>query len=67
MLNSFFFFFSLSVSSPFDYELFYGEVFETLEILSAVLFPVKTPVHSAVFCIALFKAVLSTSVEDFLA
>ena len=40
---------SLSVSSSFVSELFFGEVFEPLVILSAILFPIKSPVASAVF------------------
>ena len=40
---------SLSIFSPFITELFYGEIFETLVVLSAILFPVNLPVVSAVF------------------
>ena len=40
---------SLSISSLFLTELFCGEVIETLVILSAILFPIKSPVASAVF------------------
>ena len=40
---------SLSIFSPFITELFYGEIFETLAVLSAILFPVNLPVVSAVF------------------
>ena len=39
----------LSISSSFVSKLFCGEVFETLVILSAILFPIKLPVASAVF------------------
>ena len=39
----------LNISSPFVSELFYGEVSEALVILTAILFPVKSPVASAVF------------------
>ena len=54
------------ISNPSSYasELFFGEVFETLVILSAILFPIKSPVASAVFLIALFEAVSSASVAD---
>ena len=48
---------SLSCSIFFS-ELFYGNVFEILSILSAILFPIKSPVASAV---------LSASVADCLA
>ena len=40
---------SLSIFSPFITELFYGEIFETLVVLLAILFPVNLPVVSAVF------------------
>ena len=40
---------------------------ETLVILSAVLLPIKSPVASAVFWIALFDAVLNALVVNFLA
>ena len=40
--------------------------FETLVILSAILLPIKSPVASAVFLIALFEAVFNASVADFL-
>ena len=40
---------------------------ETLVILSAILLPTKSPVVSAVFCIALLEAVFIASVADFLA
>ena len=40
---------------------------ETLVILSAILLPIKSPVASAVFWIALFEAVFIASVIDFLA
>ena len=40
---------SLRSSSSFASELFCGKVFETLVILSAILFPNKSPVASAVF------------------
>ena len=39
--------------------------FETLVILSAILLPIKSPVASAVFWIALFDAVFMESVVDF--
>ena len=40
---------------------------EILGILSAILLPIKSPVASAVFQIALFEAVLIAFVVDFLA
>ena len=40
---------SLSISSSFVSELFFSEICETFVILSAVLFPIKSPVASAVF------------------
>ena len=57
---------SLSITSSFVTipELFCGNVFETFVIHSAILFPIKSPVASAVFWISLFKAVLSPSVAD---
>ena len=41
--------------------------FEKFVILSAILLPIKLPVASAVFLIALFDAVFGESVADFLA
>ena len=38
---------------------------EILVILSAILLPIKSPVASAVFWIALFEAVFIASVVDF--
>ena len=46
---------SISISFSFVSELFFGENFEGLVILSAILFPVKWPVISALFLIALFR------------
>ena len=60
-------YFSLSISSLFVSKLFCGDVFETLVILSTILFPIKSPVASAVFSIAYFETVLRASVADFLA
>ena len=40
---------SVSISSSFVSELFFREVFETLLILSAILFPIKSSVTSAIF------------------
>ena len=40
--------------------------FDAIVILSAVLLPIKSPVASAVFWIALFKAVFIAAVVDFL-
>ena len=39
---------------------------ERLVILSAILLPIKPPVASAVFCIALLEAVFTASAADFL-
>ena len=58
---------SLSIFSSFVSELFCGEAFENLVILSAILFTIKSLVVSAVFWIALFEALLSASQADFLA
>ena len=38
---------------------------ETLVILSAILLPIKSPVASAIFWIALFDSVFISSVVDF--
>ena len=46
---------------------FLVDFLETLVILSAILLPTKSPVASAVSCIALLEAVLIASVADFLA
>ena len=51
-------------TSSFVSELFCGEVFKTLAILSAILFLIKSPVASAVFWIALCYTVLSASIAD---
>ena len=58
---------SIGISFSFVSELSFGEVFETFVNLSAILLPIKSPVASAVFWIALFEAVLSASVADCLA
>ena len=42
-------YFSLSISSSFLFELFCGKFFENLVIPSAILFPIKLPIVSAVF------------------
>ena len=42
------------------------DFFETLVILSAILLPIKSPVASAVFWIALFEAVFVASVFIFI-
>ena len=47
----------LIVSSSFVSELFCSETFDNLVILSAILFPIKSPVASTVFWNALFEAV----------
>ena len=52
------------IFSSFFSKLFFGEVFETLVILSAISFSLKLPVVPAVLQI---EAVLSPSVADFLA
>ena len=57
-------YFSLSIFYSSISELFFGEVFEALAILSAILFPIKSPVASAVFWIDLFDAVLIASAAD---
>ena len=44
---------------------FLVDFLETLVILSAILLPTKSPVASAVFCIALLEAVFIASVADF--
>ena len=36
--------------------LFFGDVFEAFLILSAILFPIKSPIASAVFCMTLFQS-----------
>ena len=41
------------------------DFFEALVILSAILLPIKSPVASAVFWIALFDAAFIASVVDF--
>ena len=43
------------------------DFFKTLAILSAILLPIKSPVASAVFWIALFDAAFIASAVDFLA
>ena len=60
-------YFSLSISSSSVSELFRGEVFVAFVILSAILFPIKSLVASAVFWIGFFEEVLSASVVDCLA
>ena len=64
----------ISLSSPIFSSLFVtfskllcGEVFKTFVILFAILLPIKSPVASAFFLIALFEAVLNASVADYLA
>ena len=41
-------YFSVSIPSSFVSELFFGEFFDTLVILSAILFPIKSAVAYAV-------------------
>ena len=55
-LNSGDIYFYLSISL-FISKLFYGEVFGALVILSAILFPMKSPVPSVVFWMTLFEEV----------
>ena len=64
----------ISLSNPIYFllfvtvsELFCGEIFETFVILSAILLPIKSPIASAIFRIAVFEAVLSASVANYLA
>ena len=57
----------LSISFLFVAELFFVEVLEPLVVLSAISLPIKSPVASAVFWIALFEAVLSAFAADCLA
>ena len=52
----------INLSLSFSSEFIFAEVFETLIILSAIFLPIKSPVASSVFRIALFEAVLSASV-----
>ena len=59
--------FGISISSSFCECNSLGDFFETLVILSAILLPIKSPVASAVFWIALFEGVFIASVVDFLA
>ena len=62
LLSSIFFVSFVTVS-----ELFCGEVLEIFVILSAILLPIKSPLASADVWIAIFEAVLSESVADYLA
>ena len=57
---------SMSCSFVIVFELFYGELLETL-ILLAILLPIKSPVVSVAFLIILFVEVLRASVADCLA
>ena len=59
--------FGISISSSFCECNSLGDFFETLVILSAILLPIKSPVASAVFWIALYEGVFIASVVDFLA
>ena len=61
------YFFGITVSLSTVSELFCGEPREIFVILVAILLPIKSPVASAAFLIALFEAFLSASVADFLA
>ena len=53
---------SLSNLSVIASELFWGEFFEAFVILPALLLPIKSPVASAVFWIALFETVYNAFV-----
>ena len=57
-------YFSLSISSLFVSKLFFGEPFDALVVLSAILFPIKSPFASPVFWMTLFEEVLNASVAD---
>ena len=59
----------ISLSCPFVTvsELFCCDVSENFVFLSVILLPIKSPVASAVFRIALFIAVISAFVTDCLA
>ena len=48
-------------------ELFCYEIFETFDILLAILLPIKWTVASGIFSIVPFEAVLNASVAEFLA
>ena len=58
--------FGVSVSRSIVIEIFCGDFFYAFIILLAILLPVKSPVASTVFWIAVFEAVLSASVADYL-
>ena len=53
--------------SSFVSELFFGEVFETFAVLSAIILPIKLEVASAVCWTTLFGPVSNAFVEDCLA
>ena len=55
----------ISTSSSLSRDSFVDFLFETLVILSAISLPIKSPVASAVFWIALFEAVFIASIVDF--
>ena len=55
----------ISTSSSLSRDSFVDFLFETLAILSAISLPIKSPVASAVFWIALFEAVFIASIVDF--
>ena len=48
-------------------DLLCDEVFETFRTLSAIFLPIKSPVASGAFWIALFETVLSALIADYLA
>ena len=63
-------FLGVAISTPFSISLFCEAFadffFKTLVIFSAILLPIKAPVASATFWIALFEAVVIASVVDIL-
>ena len=60
-------YFSLSIFYLFVSKLFFGEVFYVLVILTAILFPVKTPLIPLFLWMTLFEKVLNASIADCLA
>ena len=57
---------SLGISLSFSFATV-SEFFEAFVILLAILFPIKSPIASAVFRMTLFEEVLSASVPNCLA
>ena len=56
---------SASSYSVLSFDNSFADFFETLVILSAIFLPIKSPVASTGFWIALFEAVFITSAVDF--